>query len=53
MQLKGFLGFLKGLSAGHPLLLPIVQLELHPSPSVKFPSSHSYVPAVMLSPHSA
>jgi hypothetical protein len=35
----------------HPLLFPVVQSLLQPSPSAVLPSSHCSVPAVMLSPH--
>jgi hypothetical protein len=40
-----------GVKAEQLFLLPIVQSALHPSPSILFPSSHSSVPTVMLSPH--
>lgn len=43
-------GSWKGVLAEQPLLFPNVQLELHPSPSIVFPSSHCYEPATILSP---
>lgn len=47
---KFVIGCRYGVNDGHPLLLPIVQSELHPSPDTLLPSSHSYGTTVILSP---
>jgi len=44
------LGSKYGVVAGQPLLFPIVQSALHPSPSKLLPSSHCYVPITIPSP---
>lgn len=44
-------GSRKGELAEQPLLFPIVQSELHPSPSTLFPSSHYSDPTRIPSPH--
>jgi hypothetical protein len=45
------IGSMKGTDLEQLLLFPIVQSELHPSPSILFPSSHSSVPTLIPSPH--
>lgn len=47
------IGEIKGIEAKQPLLLPIVQSELHPSPSYVLLSSHSSLPNIKPSPQIA